>query len=74
MKDVRITPISNSSVTVQITCDCGQSDMRRAGQDRQFSYYVKVNDPTFGDYMLYCQCGKKFHIVNQRAHIHVREE
>ena len=74
MRDVRIVPISTDSVTVQVTCNCGNSAMSRPGQERQFSFHIRINEPVHNDFVLYCTCGKQFHIVNQRTHIHVREE
>lgn len=74
MKDLRIVPISTDSVTVQVTCDCGNAAMNRLGQERQFSFHVRINDFGHGDFKLHCPCGKVFHVVNQRTHLHVREE
>jgi len=74
MKDVRIVPISMDSVTVQVTCDCGNSAMSRPGEERRFSFHVRINEPLHNDFRLYCTCGKIFHLVNQSTHVHVREE
>lgn len=74
MIDVRIQPISERMISVDIVCDCGRNGlMNEFTGERSFHHSVLVNaqhpseSPT-----LRCECGKRYCIVSQRDHIHIR--
>jgi hypothetical protein len=70
--DLRIAPVSYESATIQFTCECGNSAMKRLGQTKEFKHIVTTGrDP---DFHLACDCGKIYYVRVQGTHFHITED
>ena len=61
-------------VSVEVTCDCGNSAMVRDGE-RSFRQPVLVGrrQESVPEFELLCRCGMRFRIRAQRNHFHVTQ-
>lgn len=72
MRNFRVKPISASMASVQISCECGSSQLTRESvSGKAFSHSVLVGQPE--RYKLFCDCGLVYEVQVQSDHFHVFE-
>ena len=74
MKSVRIQPIGDNSVGIDVVCDCGNNClMNTSTMESSFKHTVLVNSQHNPQFILQCKCGNEYLVVSQRDHIHVTD-
>jgi len=78
--DIRIKPISNDMVSVQINCECGRTAKTRVDTAEDgFSFSVlmngalanRMNGAPDTSFRLRCGCGRTYGVRVQNDHCHV---
>lgn len=69
MKSIRIHPIDEDNVLIDIVCDCGNNDLKYSKSKKSFDLQ-RVNGRTEST-RLSCKCGKEILVEGKIDHIQV---